>query len=155
VSDIDNVAAAEAAIRTLAYRYARSADRRDYETFREIFTRDGRVAGYAGAPGEGEPLYEMVGHDAICSGMSGLERYDATFHFVGNQLLEFEGDTGRGEIYCIAHHLYEQGGVRMNYTMHIRYQDRYQRTSDGWRIRERLLALDFGHHAPVGENPSH
>jgi hypothetical protein len=55
----------------------------------------------------------------------------------------------------MAHHLYEHDGVRMNYTMHIRYQDRYQRTDAGWRIRERLLALDFGHHAPVGENPAH
>ena len=43
----------------------------------------------------------------------------------------------------------------MNYTMFIRYQDRYQRTADGWRIRERLLFLDFGRHAPLGENPDH
>ena len=55
----------------------------------------------------------------------------------------------------IVDNLYDQEGVRMNYTMHIRYQDRYQRTDAGWRIRERLLALDFGHHAPVGENPAH
>lgn len=145
----------EAAIRQLAYAYARAADRRDYEAFRKVFTAGGRVAGYAGAPGEGDPLYEMVGHDEICQGMAGLERYDTTFHFVGNQLIEVDGDHGSGETYCIAHHLYDHGGARMNYTMHIRYQDRYRRTPEGWRIEERLLALDFGHHAPVGDNPEH
>lgn len=143
------------ALRELAYRYARAADRRDYQSFRTIFTPDGRVAGFAGAPGEGDPLYEMVGHDAICQGMQGLERYSTTFHFVGNQLVEIDGDAASGETYCVAHHLYDQDGVRMNYTMFIRYQDRYQRTEAGWRLRERLLWLDFGRHAPLGENPTH
>jgi 3-phenylpropionate/cinnamic acid dioxygenase small subunit len=141
------------ALRELAYRYARAADRRDYETFRTVFTEDGRVAGFSGVPGESELLYEMVGHDAICDGMRGLERYDTTFHFVGNQLVEVDGDTASGETYCVAHHLYDHAGVRMNYTMFIRYQDRYRRTGAGWRIRERLLALDFGRHAPIAENP--
>lgn len=142
-------------LRDLAYRYARAADRRDYEAFRSIFTEDGRVAGFPDPSTDHAPLYEMIGHDQICGGMQGLERYSTTFHTVHNQLVEIDGDAAHGETYCIAHHLYDQDGVQMNYTMFIRYQDRYQRTADGWRIRERLLFLDFGRHAPVGTNPDH
>lgn len=143
------------AFRELACRYARAADRRDYEAFREVFTDDGRVAGFAEGATGGEPLYEMVGHDAICAGMRGLERYSKTFHTVCNQLVDVDGDSASGETYCVAHHIYEQDGVRMNYTMFIRYQDTYFRTEAGWRLRERLLHLDFGRHAPLRENPDH
>ena len=140
-------------LRQLAYRYARAADRRDYEAFREVFTSDGRVAGVPGDAFPGEPTFEMVGHEDICKGMRGLDRYDKTFHFVGNQLIDLDGDAATGETYCVAHHLYEQDGVRMNYTMFIRYQDRYRRTERGWRLAERLLNLDFDRHVPVSENP--
>ena len=140
-------------LRQLAYRYAHAADRRDFEAFRDVFTSDGRVAGYAGNTSEGEPSFEMVGHEDICKGMQGLERYETTFHFVGNQLVELDGDSASGETYCVAHHLYVQEGVRMNYTMFIRYQDRYSRTEQGWRLAERVLHLDFDRRAPIEDNP--
>lgn len=148
-----NEATDQLELRQLGYRYARAADRRDYEAFRDVFTNDGRVAGYDGDVASDAPTFEMVGVDEICKGMQGLDQYDRTFHFVGNQLVEIDGDTATGETYCVAHHLYDHDGVQMNYTMFIRYQDHYRRTEQGWRVAERLLALDFGRHAPIGENP--
>ena len=69
-------------LRDLAYRSARAAARRDYEAFRSIFTEDGRVAGFPDPSTDHAPLYDMIGHDQICGGMQGLERYSTTFHAV-------------------------------------------------------------------------
>ena len=146
-----NEATDQLELRQLGYRYARAADRRDYEAFRDVFTNDGRVAGYDGDVASDAPTFEMVGVDEICKGMQGLDQYDRTFHFVGNQLVEIDGDTATGETYCVAHHLYDHDGVQMNYTMFIRYQDRCVREDGRWWYEERRLCVDWERHGPLGD----
>jgi hypothetical protein len=153
VSTTDPTIQHRLAIRELAFRYARAADRRDYEAFREIFTPDGRIIGYLGDPETQEPIYQMIGHDVICQNMSALEQYETTFHFVGNQLVEIDGDAAKGETYCTAHHVYTEEGVRMSYTMFVRYQDRFARTDGVWQFSERCLLIDFTQRTPVADAP--
>ncbi|MCA9513097.1 MAG: nuclear transport factor 2 family protein [Myxococcota bacterium] len=133
----------------LALRYARAADRRDYDAFADIFTPDGEIAAHLGDPATTEPMYRMRGIDTIRKAMVGLERYAHTLHVVANHVVD---DDGTGETYCTAHHVYrDDDGTWMNYTMFIRYQDRYARTADGWRFASRTLAIDFHRRAPLGE----
>src|SRR5690606_32856172 len=68
---------------------------------------------------------------------TGLARYDQTLHVIGNHRVELDGDDATGEVYCTAHHL---TGTE-DFVMHIRYDDRYRRTADGWRVAARDLRL--------------
>lgn len=135
----------------LALRYARAADRRDYAEFANLFVAGGRVSGHHGDPDSSPALYTMEGVDHIQKGMVGLEKYEVTFHLVANQLLWPENaDSVRGETYCTAHHLETRDdGVRTDYTMFIRYQDRFVRSDAGWRFSERRLWVDFDRLAPL------
>ncbi len=138
----------------LALQYARGADRRDLAIFRQIFAEDGRILGYYGDPQTDEPEIRLEGHDAIVKGMEGLKRYEKTFHVVANHFVEIDGDRASGETYCTAHHVSTRNGVRMNYTMFIRYQDSYERREEGWVFTERILLVDWTRTAPLEHEPS-
>lgn len=130
-------------LRDLVLRYAQAGDRRRFEAFRSLFTADGRVVGYAGSEATGAPRFSLEGADAIVAGMRGLTRYGATFHLVGNQLVEIAGDEASGETYCVAHHFGDEADGTVNdLVMYIRYRDRYAREGGVWRFRERVLLID-------------
>ena len=71
--------------------------------------------------------------------------YDATFHFVGQQQVDIDGDTATGETYCIAHHLTipDDGSPATDYIMFIRYQNQFVRLDEGWRFAVRELNIDW------------
>ena len=81
--------------------------------------------------------------------LSGIERYDRTTHFVGNQLARVEGDTATAETYCLAHHIHERDGVVVDRTLAIRYRDRLVRAGDRWRFAERILVVDWESEQPL------
>ena len=56
-----------------------------------------------------------------------------------------DGDSATGTTYCIAHHLTGAD----DFVMHIRYEDAYVRTADGWRIAARNLRLLWTANLPV------
>ncbi len=134
----------------LALAYARSADRRDYEAFRNIFAKDGLIGGHTGDPASTPPQYEMKGIEKIVRGLRGLEQYSRTLHLVSNQyIFEIDGDTASGETYCVAHHISEKDGAEWDHVMYIRYQDRYARPDAHWRFSERRLWVEFTSDAPL------
>jgi hypothetical protein len=136
----DRVRDDEVELRKLAYRYARMIDRREWGDLAKVFTADARLAG---------PGYAMSGHDELRAGLATIDQFSATLHGVLNQIAEIEGDRATGEIYCVANHLHEKGGVPYKLDMGIRYEDRYQRTAEGWRIAERILNLIWQQDLPL------
>lgn len=130
----------EIALRELAYRYAHMIDRRDWTLLPRVFSEDARLAG---------PGYAMSGHAELRGGLARIDQFSATMHCVMNQRAEFEGERATGEIYCVANHLYEKDGVPFKLDMGIRYEDRYVRTADGWRIAERILNLIWQQDLPL------
>ena len=134
----------------LALKYARAADRRDYKLFESIFTPDIRIARYSGPDADsGELVFEMKGLETTLKGMARLESYEVTTHLVANQLAQIDGDRASGETYCLAHHISTRDGVRQNYTMAIRYQDRFVRQDGAWKFEERVLLVDWERHQPL------
>ena len=117
-------------IRDLACRYARMVDRREWNAIDEVFTEDAELSG---------PGYVMRGHAELVEGLSSIDRYSATMHCIHNQLCEIDGDIGWGEFYCVANHLHKIESEPWKLDMGIRYEDRYRRTKDGWRITKRVL----------------
>lgn len=117
----------------LALAYARAVDDRDYLRLGEVLTSDVRIA----AP----PTYEINSRDQFLESVKVIERYDRTFHMVGNHSGEWRGEAFVGETYCIASHLYAEGGQTRKYDMGIRYQDRIVREGAVLRFRERVLNI--------------
>jgi hypothetical protein len=89
--------------KTLAVKYARIIDDRQYEQMAEIMTEDFSQEG----PGfKSSSLAEFI------AGLPMIERYSATFHLVGNQCGEWHNDIYTGETWSVASHIYAKDGVR-------------------------------------------
>ena len=133
----------ELQIRDLAYRYARMMDRRDFSQLPQVFAEDGVLTG---------PGYTMKGYAELAEGLKGLERYSATLHCVHNLYTDFSGNDpaqASGEVYCVANHIYEKEGVPFKLDMGIRYDDRYVRTDEGWRLAERFFNMVWEQQLPL------
>jgi len=130
----------ELAIRDLAFRYARMVDRRDWTQVARVFAPDCVLSG------EG---FRMQGHAELDLGLRKIDMFSATQHCVHNQVTRVDGDRGTGEFYCVAYHIHERDGVPYKLDMGIRYEDRYVRTADGWRLAERTLRLIWQQDLPL------
>ncbi len=137
------------ALQDLAAHYARCVDRRDFAPLADLFVPSGRIVVYHGDPAKIDPTWTLDGVEKIIAGMNQLDQYRATQHVLGQQTAEIEGDSARGETYCMANHLHEEDGRMLNFVMAIRYQDSFVRTADGWRFSERVLATDWTEDRPV------
>jgi hypothetical protein len=130
----------ELAIRDLAYRYARMVDRRDWSEIPRVFTPDCELMGTG---------YRMRGHAELAAGLQKIDMFSATQHCVHNQITCLDGDRATGEFYCVANHIHVRDGVEYKLDMGIRYEDRYVRTADGWRLEKRVLNLIWQQDLPL------
>lgn len=130
----------ELAIRDLAYRYARIVDRLVFEEIPLVFTPDCELSGQG---------FQMRGHAELDAGLRKIQMYSATQHCVHNQRTFVDGDRASGEFYCVANHIHVRDGVSYKLDMGIRYEDRYVRTREGWRIEKRELCLIWQQDLPL------
>lgn len=133
-------------IEDLPRRYSRGVDRRDWALVRSCFSDDCFVDGSrASAPID----------DYVAGLRPGVEYFPTTMHYMGNQLVEIDGDQGHVESYCVAFHWKhaEQAGAphEANLTVGVRYLDSVRRVGDGWLIERRRVAPDWrvGVYPPV------
>jgi hypothetical protein len=131
------------AIRELIDAYSHCADRRDAAGQVALFTQDAYVAVYEGEPDNHKPIQELHGRDQLIVGFGELRKYDVTMHFNGQSTITLDGDRATGETYCLAHHLWMEGGRRILMVMGIRYYDVILRQSDRWLFAERKLITDW------------
>jgi hypothetical protein len=120
-------------LRSLVEAYAFGCDRRDVELLRSCFVDGATIVVHW--PNR-EPATMTAPHD-LEQIPTGLARFDQTLHVVANHRAQLDGDAGTGEAYCFAHHLTGKD----DYVMAIRYEDRYDRTADGWRIATRDVRI--------------
>ena len=117
--------------------YARGIDRRDWDLVRSCFMPDAFIEGSRATASLDEYLAQL---------RPGVETYPTTMHFMGNQLVEVDGDEGRVETYAVAFHwAAEQAGADdpANLVVGVRYHDTLVRTPDGWRIARRHVDPDW------------
>jgi uncharacterized protein (TIGR02246 family) len=139
----EQVVADRLALRSLADAYAQAVDRGDAAAVAGLFTDDGRLVSRLQYPG-GDGELVRQGRDEIASAIgAGLERYLRTTHVVGGQVVAVDGARATGETVCLAHHVYDQGGVRRLLVMAVRYTDTYVRAGGRWLFAERRLDLDW------------
>jgi hypothetical protein len=129
----------EVALRGLVDRYADAVDRRDGDVLRRLFTTTGVLRVQAdGGPVENE----WSGGDVVRT-LDVLAGFDQTFHHVGGCVFDDDGEAATGRVHCLAHHYERTGNGPVDLVMMIRYHDRYERQSDGWRIAVRRVAIQW------------
>jgi ketosteroid isomerase-like protein len=132
----------ERALRALAAGYATAVDRRDVAGFLAVFASDAVLRVFD--PGvQDEPRSVMRGADELARVIERISVYESTFHFVGQATYRADGDGAVGEVYCTARHLTKARHGATDFTMFIRYADRYRKDADGWRITDRGVLVDW------------
>jgi hypothetical protein len=122
-------------------RYARGIDRFDLDLVRSCYHPDayddhGAVKGSV--------------DEFLAGAATFLPRFEATMHFMGNMLIELDGDVARAETYAIAYHrqLLDDGAGRDD-AAGIRYVDRFERRAGEWKIAYRVVLMEWRRVDPV------
>jgi hypothetical protein len=120
-----------------------AVDDRDWPGFRSLFTPDAELITRA-ASGTGRADEVLTGLEQIERVSAMLERFERTFHLLGQSTYLTEDDRATGTVYCQAHHFWTDDSGGHNLVMYIRYHDGYERGNDGdWRFRSRDVHVDW------------
>jgi len=132
---------AEAEIRRVIARYCRGIDRMDLDLVRSCYHDDAHDE-HGSFSGNVDQYIEWVGDL--------LAKYDATMHFVGNQLVEFEdADIAHVETYGISVHRSASAAPHLNLTTGFRFVDRFERRGGEWRVARRVAVAEWSlRHGP-------
>ncbi len=123
---------AERAIRRVLMQYARGIDRRDFALVASCY-HPGATDDHGSFQGTIEDFIPWV--------QGALERFDTTMHFLGNVLIDLDGDVAHVETYCVAYH--RLAGRDADSIAGLRYLDRMERRSDEWRIADRTIVVEW------------
>jgi len=136
-------AADRLAIRELVEAYAHCADRRDAKGQMALFTVDTHFVVYMNAK-DPTPAQELHSREALAPVFADLNQYDATTHFVGQStIFTLEANRGKGEAYCLAHHVFMKDEKRRLMLASLRYLDTFAKTDGAWLFAERVLYVDW------------
>lgn len=123
-------------IRNVLYRYCRGVDRRDFDMVRACYHADAT-----------DDHGNFVGNvdEFIAFITKGLQRYEQTMHVISNVLIETDGDIARSEAYVLAFHRVPASTTKpaRDYTVGLRYVDRFERRDGRWAIADRVCAFSF------------
>ena len=122
----------ERAITDVCIRYATAIDDLDWARLRSCFTPDAVGIYHADRQLLGAAAIE----EAIRTAVSPLTR---TQHLVGTFTVDVGGDEATSRCYLHAQHVRAGTPGGDQYVIAGCYRDRFTRTADGWRIRERRL----------------
>jgi ketosteroid isomerase-like protein len=122
-------------------RYARGIDRLDFDLVRSCYHPDAY-------DDHGSFTGDVDGFIAMCERF--LPKWSATMHFMGNMLIEVDGDVARAETYAVAYHRrQEEDGTGKDDVFGIRYVDRFEKLDDEWKIAHRVVATEWRRVDPV------
>ncbi len=135
------------AVKEVVLRYCRGIDRLDLDLVRSCYHPDATDT-HGAFTGTVDEYLEWV------EGL--LARYDATFHMIGNHVVDFgesasggQPDVAVSEAYGVAHHRATDPDPRRNLTVGFRFIDRMERRDGTWRIARRVATTEW-----VTSNPT-
>lgn len=122
-------------------RYARGIDRLDFDLVRSCYHADAY---------DDHGSFQGGVDDFISMCEKFLPRWTTTSHFMGNMLIEVDGDVARAETYAVAYHRREEeDGTGKDDIFGVRYVDRFEQRGDGWKIGHRVVATEWRRVDPV------
>jgi hypothetical protein len=131
--------AGQIAIRQVLTRYARGIDRCDLATLRAVWWPEA-TADY----GTG-PVNALEWSDGVVVALGTMRR---TQHFLGNMIVDIDGETATAETYCRAYHEIDAPDGPLEMEVGGRYLDRLERRHGEWRIAERRYVHDWNRNQP-------
>jgi hypothetical protein len=137
------------ALRRLVDASAIAMDRRDWDLYVSLFLPTGTLERVGETPGDAA-VFRLVGREEIRTLADRVSRHRRTFHFIGNYLCSVNDDDATGIAYVRAHHLDDVESGQIDETALNWYEDEYQRTPDGWRIRSRAIHRAWSETLKVG-----
>jgi len=130
---------ARQAIADALTRYARGIDRCDLDALKSAFWSDG-VTNYGDA--------DSNAWDWCAAVIAALKTMERTQHFLGNMLIEIDGDTATAETYCRAYHEVSTPEGMREMMVGGRYLDRLACRGGDWRIAHRQYVMDWNQNGP-------
>ena len=128
-------------IADVIYRYARGIDRMDFDLVRSCYHPDAY---------DDHGAFRGNVDDFITAAQEFLTRWTATQHFMGNMLIEVDGELARAETYAVAYHRREDAeGAGKDDIMAIRYVDRFEKRNSEWKIAYRVVVNEWRRVDPV------
>jgi hypothetical protein len=122
-------------IADVLFRYSRGVDRYDLDLVRSCYHPDAY---------DDHGAFKGTLDEFIKVSPAFLKRWTVTQHFLGNMLIEVDGDVARAETYAIAFHRREDAeGSGKDDIMGIRYVDRFERRDDEWKIAYRATVAEW------------
>ena len=115
----------------LMCRHAEGMDLRDWALFRSVFTDEVDIDYDSHRPGQ---KFRTSADEWTAHVSRRLGRIRATQHALSNFRVSVDGDTARATAYIRADHVEDRPEGRAFFTIVGRYEDRFERAADGWRI---------------------
>jgi ketosteroid isomerase-like protein len=125
---------AESEIREVLFRYCRGIDRLDLAAVRDCYHPDAI---------DDHGRYNGTVDGFVAWLPEALAPFASTTHFIGNVLVERDGDVAHVESYCLALHR-TAGAEPADRTANLRYLDRFERRAGAWRIAHRRCVYQPG-----------
>lgn len=122
----------KAQIHDVLMRYSRGVDRGDGELVASCFRPDATLD-----MGRGP-----MAPTALAEGITKMTA-TGTMHFIGNEYVEVDGDTGYSETYFISYATIADAGQQATRSRGGRYLDRFERRDGQWKIARRLLVDEW------------
>jgi SnoaL-like domain len=124
-------------IRRLIYQYCQGIDRRDFDLVRSCYHPDATDA-HGPYSGDLDGFIEFA--------RASLATFSGTMHFIGNIVIDLDGDTANAETYAITYHRMDADGVHpeRDIVLAIRYHDRFEKRAGSWGISDRRLLWEWG-----------
>lgn len=132
-------------IRDALMRYSRGIDLLDPELVKSAYHADAY---------DDHGTFKGNAHEFAEHVMTGLSRMECTQHFLGNSLIEIEGNRAYSETYHVAYHRMpaDGDGPARDFTWGGRYVDVFEKRGDGpWLILRRTVVHSWSRIDPVGE----
>jgi hypothetical protein len=127
-------------IRDAMARYARGIDRRDEDLVRSAYHPDSIDNHGFGLSAGGWDIAALVRRD----GRGFPDEWKHTTHFLGQHLIEVDGDAARSEVYFLAYTRAEDpDGVDWDQLSAGRYLDRWERRDGEFKIAARTVVYDW------------
>ncbi len=125
--------------------YAAGVDSRDWDLVAGVFVADAVLdytgtGGLAGSPAEVIPWIER-----------GLSRFSQTQHVIANRRIRVDGDEASSTALLFNPMTFADGGDLL--LVGGRYETRYRRTPQGWRIVEHMVSMAWMHRLPAVAAP--
>ncbi len=126
-------------------RYSRGIDRRDEELLRTVYHEDSVDNHGFGLSAGGWDIAALVRRD----GKGFPDQWKQTLHFLGQHLIQVDGDRAESEVYFMAHAIYEHDGKDWDQVSAGRYLDTWERRDGTFRISQRTVVYDWFRTDPI------